>query len=76
MFSYSGMNAAQVERLQKEFGIYAVSSGRICVAALNNKNLDYVADAMARCSSRRSLTVREFATARSRSPIIAGSLPR
>jgi aromatic-amino-acid transaminase len=47
MFSYSGMNAAQVERLQKEFGIYAVSSGRICVAALNHKNLDYVADAMA-----------------------------
>ena len=47
MFSYSGMNAAQVERLQKEFGIYAVSSGRICVAALNLKNLDYVADAIA-----------------------------
>jgi aromatic-amino-acid transaminase len=47
MFSYSGMNAAQVERLQKEFGIYAVSSGRICVAALNDKNLDYVADAVA-----------------------------
>ena len=47
MFSYSGMNAAQVERLQKEFGIYALSSGRICVAALNHKNLDYVADAVA-----------------------------
>jgi len=47
MFSYSGMNAAQVERLQKEFGIYAVSSGRICVAALNHKNIDYVADAVA-----------------------------
>ncbi len=47
MFSYSGMNAAQVERLQKEFGIYAVSSGRICVAALNKRNLDYVADAIA-----------------------------
>jgi len=47
MFSYSGMTAAQVERLQKEFGIYAVSSGRICVAALNLRNLDYVADAIA-----------------------------
>jgi aromatic-amino-acid transaminase len=47
MFSYSGMNATQVERLQKEFGIYAVSSGRICVAALNTRNLDYVADAIA-----------------------------
>jgi aromatic-amino-acid transaminase len=47
MFSYSGMTAAQVERLRKEFGIYAVSSGRICVAALNIRNLDYVADAIA-----------------------------
>lgn len=47
MFSYSGMSAAQVDRLQKEFGIYAVSSGRICVAALNTRNLDYVADAIA-----------------------------
>ena len=47
MFSYSGMTAAQVERLRTEFGIYAVSSGRICVAALNSKNLDYVADAIA-----------------------------
>jgi aromatic-amino-acid transaminase len=47
LFSYSGMTAAQVERLQKEFGIYAVSSGRICVAALNTRNLDYVADAIA-----------------------------
>ena len=46
MFSYSGMSAAQVDRLQKEFGIYAVSSGRICVAALNIRNLDYVADAI------------------------------
>jgi aromatic-amino-acid transaminase len=47
MFSFSGLTAAQVERLQKEFGIYAVSSGRICVAALNSKNIDYVCDAVA-----------------------------
>jgi aromatic-amino-acid transaminase len=47
MFSYSGLSAAQVERLQKDFGIYAVSSGRICVAALNSKNIDYVCDAVA-----------------------------
>jgi aromatic-amino-acid transaminase len=50
MFSYTGLTAAQVERLQKEFGIYAVSSGRICVAALNSRNLDYVADAIAAVS--------------------------
>jgi aromatic-amino-acid transaminase len=48
MFSYSGLGAAQVDRLREEFGIYAVSSGRICVAALNSKNIDYVADAVAK----------------------------
>ena len=47
MFSYTGLTAAQVERLQKEFAVYAISSGRICVAALNTRNLDYVADAIA-----------------------------
>ncbi|KPF69001.1 aromatic amino acid aminotransferase [beta proteobacterium AAP99] len=47
MFSYTGLSAAQVERLQREFGIYAVSTGRICVAALNSKNIDAVVDAVA-----------------------------
>ncbi|MBL0074380.1 MAG: aspartate/tyrosine/aromatic aminotransferase [Rhodocyclaceae bacterium] len=47
MFSYTGLTAAQVERLRAEYGIYAVSTGRICLAALNNKNIDYVADAIA-----------------------------
>lgn len=48
MFSYSGLSAAQVERLKDEFGIYAVSTGRICVAALNTKNIDAVANAIAK----------------------------
>lgn len=47
MFSYTGLTAAQVERMKSEFGIYAVSTGRICLAALNSKNIDYVADAIA-----------------------------
>jgi aromatic-amino-acid transaminase len=47
MFSYSGLTPAQVERLRNDFGIYAVASGRICVAALNSKNIDYVCDALA-----------------------------
>ncbi|WP_303245582.1 MULTISPECIES: amino acid aminotransferase [Chromobacterium] len=47
MFSYTGLSAAQVERLRADFGIYAVSTGRICLAALNNKNLAYVASAIA-----------------------------
>ncbi|WP_322063308.1 amino acid aminotransferase [Paraburkholderia sp. J63] len=47
MFSYSGLTAAQVDRLREEFGIYAVGTGRICVAALNTRNLDAVASAVA-----------------------------
>jgi aromatic-amino-acid transaminase len=47
MFSYTGLSVAQVERLKNEFGIYAVSTGRICLAALNSKNIGAVADAIA-----------------------------
>ncbi|MGC8702917.1 MAG: amino acid aminotransferase [Thiomonas sp.] len=47
MFSYSGLNPAQMERLRTEFGVYGVSTGRICVAALNLHNVDYVAKAIA-----------------------------
>ena len=48
MFSYSGLSAAQMQRLRSEFGIYGVDSGRICVAALNARNIDYVAQAIAK----------------------------
>jgi aromatic-amino-acid transaminase len=47
MFSYTGLTAAQVEKMRAEYGIYAVSTGRICVAALNTRNIDYVAKAIA-----------------------------
>ncbi|MDY3331526.1 MAG: amino acid aminotransferase [Pelistega sp.] len=47
MFSYSGLTQEQVERLRNEHGIYAVNSGRICVAALNSRNIDAVAKAIA-----------------------------
>jgi len=47
MFSYSGLNAAQMQRLRAEFGVYGVDSGRICVAALNDGNLPRVAAAIA-----------------------------
>lgn len=46
MFSYSGLSRAQVDRLRDEYGIYAVGTGRICVAALNQGNLEYVAKAV------------------------------
>jgi len=48
MFSYSGLTKEQVARLRAEYSIYAIDTGRICVAALNSKNIEYVADAIAR----------------------------
>jgi len=47
MFSYSGLSRETVDQLRGEYGIYIVGSGRICVAALNEKNLDYVCEAIA-----------------------------
>ncbi len=47
MFSYTGLTAAQVDRLKDEFGVYLVRSGRMCVAGLNNKNVEATASAMA-----------------------------
>jgi len=46
MFSYSGLSRAQVDRLREDYGIYAVGTGRICVAALSSRSLDYVAAAI------------------------------
>ena len=48
MFSYSGMSKEQMERLRNEFGVYGVDSGRICVAALNSHNIDYVCQSIAK----------------------------
>jgi aromatic-amino-acid transaminase len=51
MFSYTGLSGEQVDRLQEEFGVYAVGTGRICIAALNSQNLEQVCDAIAAVSS-------------------------
>lgn len=48
MFSYSGLSKDQMVRLRSEFGVYGIESGRICVAALNSKNIDYVAESIAK----------------------------
>jgi aromatic-amino-acid transaminase len=48
MFSYSGLSKEQMQRLRSEFGVYGIDSGRICVAALNAKNIDAVVNAVAR----------------------------
>ena len=47
MFSYTGLSAAQVDRLREEFGVYLVRSGRMCVAGLNTGNVERTAVAMA-----------------------------
>jgi aromatic-amino-acid transaminase len=47
MFSYSGIDLERVRRLRSEFGLYIVDSGRICVAAMNEKNMDYITSSIA-----------------------------
>ena len=47
MFSYTGLTKEQVARLRKDYAIYTIDTGRVCVAALTTKNVDYVADAIA-----------------------------
>ena len=47
MFSYTGLSAAQVDRLREQYAVYLVRSGRICVAGLNSGNVECTAQAMA-----------------------------
>jgi aromatic-amino-acid transaminase len=48
MFSYSGLTKDQMLRLRNEFGVYGTDTGRMCVAALNSKNIDYVCESIAK----------------------------
>jgi aromatic-amino-acid transaminase len=48
MFSYSGLSKDQMVRLRQEFGVYGTDTGRMCVAALNSKNIDYVCQSIAK----------------------------
>ena len=47
MFSFSGLSKEAVEKLKKEKSLYIVGSGRICVAAMNQKNIPYITEAIA-----------------------------
>jgi aromatic-amino-acid transaminase len=47
LFSYTGLSREQVKRLREQYSLYAIDSGRICVAALSSRNVDYVARAIA-----------------------------
>ena len=48
MFSYSGLTKDQMVRLRTEFGVYGTDTGRMCVAALNSKNIGYVCASIAK----------------------------
>jgi len=48
MFSYSGLSKDQMVRLRNEFGVYGTDTGRMCVAALNSQNIDYVCASIAK----------------------------
>jgi len=48
MFSYSGLSKDQMVRLRNEFGVYGTDTGRMCVAALNSKNIGYVCESIAK----------------------------
>lgn len=48
MFSYSGLTKDQMVRLREEFGVYGTDTGRMCVAALNSKNIGYVCESIAK----------------------------
>ena len=48
MFSYSGLSQPQMQRLRSEFGVYGLDSGRICVAAVNSRNIDAVVASLAK----------------------------
>ncbi|MBP9940580.1 MAG: aspartate/tyrosine/aromatic aminotransferase [Comamonas sp.] len=47
MFSYSGLSKEQMIRLRSEFGVYGTDAGRMCVAALNSKNIEHVCKSIA-----------------------------
>ncbi|GJH21467.1 hypothetical protein CBA19CS22_33015 [Caballeronia novacaledonica] len=53
MFTYTGLVADQADRLKEEFGVYILRSGRMCVAGLNDSNVQIVADAIGKVLASR-----------------------
>lgn len=51
LFAYTGLTSEEVASLESDFGVYAASTGRICVAGLNDSNVVYVAEAIAKVVS-------------------------
>lgn len=48
MFSFTGFSVEQMVALRKEYGVYGINNGRICIAGLNEHNVSYVAEALAK----------------------------
>jgi len=48
LFSYSGLSREQVRRLREEYSLYAIDSGRICMAIINSRNVAYISRAIGR----------------------------
>ena len=46
MFSFLGLNTAQLDQLREEFAIYIVSSSRVNLAGINSSNIDYLSDSI------------------------------
>jgi len=47
MFSFSGITEEKVNSLKNDYSVYMIKNGRICVAAINSKNIEYVSDSIA-----------------------------
>ena len=54
MFAFTGLNKDQVNELREKYAIYMTMDGRISIAGLNSKNLDYVADAFHKVTTGKS----------------------
>lgn len=46
MFCFTGMDQKQCEQLTKEFSVYLTKDGRISMAGVTTKNVDYLAEAI------------------------------
>lgn len=55
MFAYTGLSSDQVEQLKKDYHIYMTSDGRISIAGLNTKNIDYISEAFHQVSKDKAL---------------------
>ena len=66
MFSFSGLSVAQMHQLRSDFGVYGTDDGRMCVAGLNEENVQVVARAIAQVRRDEDRTARRLPRHRAR----------